>query len=47
MKELIVIIGSVLLGCVIFDMIAGDGDSLRTVSGRKMEALIEWYGEEM
>jgi len=47
MKELIVAVGLILLGCILFNMIAGDGESLRTVSGRKMEALMEWYGEEM
>ncbi len=47
MKELIVTVGFILLGCILFDMIAGDDDSLRTVSGRKMETLMEWYREEM
>lgn len=43
MKELIVMIGSVLLGCVIFDMIAGDGESLRYAAGQQMEQVLEWY----
>jgi len=45
MKELIVIIGSVLLGCLLFDMIAGDGDSLRSAAGQQMEKMVEWYRE--
>ena len=45
MKELIVIIGSVLLGCVLFQMIAGSDDSLRAAAGQQMENLVEYYGE--
>ncbi len=45
MKELIVMMGFLLLGCVIFDMIAGDGMSLRTASGEKIESMMELYGE--
>ena len=45
MKELIVITGSVLLGCVIFDMIAGNGESLKTAAGVQMEQMLQWYGE--
>lgn len=46
MKELIVVIGLTLLGCVLFDMIAGDTGSLRDVSGEKLMNLVELYGEE-
>ena len=38
MKQIIVVIGMSLLGCIIFDMMAGDGpDSLKTVSGAVIE----------
>ncbi|MBR3756211.1 MAG: hypothetical protein IKK48_03785 [Firmicutes bacterium] len=43
MKELIVIIGSVLLGCVLFDMIAGDNGSLKAAAGTQMEQMLQWY----
>lgn len=45
MKELIVIVGSVLLGCLIFNMIAGDGDSLRHAADLQMERMLERYQE--
>ena len=45
MKELIVMIGAMLLGCVLFDMIVGDGESLKTVAGGQMEQILQWYRE--
>lgn len=45
MKEFIVIIGSVLLGCILFDMIAGEGNSLKTAAGSQMEQMMQWYKE--
>lgn len=45
MKELIVIIGSLLLGCLIFDMIVGNEESLKKASERQMSQLLEWYQE--
>ena len=33
MKDLIVIIGTILLGCLLFGWIAGDGDSLKSAAG--------------
>lgn len=45
MKELIVIIGSVLLGCLLFDMIAGEQESLKAATAIQMEQMMEWYGE--
>lgn len=45
MKELIVLIGSVLLACILFDMIAGDGESLKTAAGGQMEKMLQWYRE--
>ena len=45
MKELIVIVGSLLLGCVLFQMIAGDGESLKSASQEKMIQILEWYQE--
>lgn len=46
MKELIVIVGSVLLGCILFDMIAGENDSLKTAAGNQMEQMLQYYGAE-
>ncbi len=45
MKELIVIIGSVLLACLLFDMIAGNDGSLKAVAGNQMEQMLQWYRE--
>lgn len=45
MKELIVIIGSLLLGCLLFDMIAGEESSLREAAGSQMEEMLQWYQE--
>ena len=45
MKELIVITGSVLLACILFDMIAGDGESLKSAAGSQIEQMLQWYGE--
>ena len=45
MKELIIVVGLTLLGCVLFDWIAGDEESLRTISGQKLECLMLMYGE--
>jgi hypothetical protein len=45
MKELIVIIGSVILGCVLFDMIAGSDESLKSAAGVQMEQILLWYRE--
>ncbi|MBR5229746.1 MAG: hypothetical protein IKW01_02725 [Firmicutes bacterium] len=45
MKQLMVIIGTALLGCVIFDMMAGNGpDSLKTVSAEAIKKAIYMYG---
>lgn len=42
MKQLVIIIGTALLGCMIFEMMAGDGaDSLKTVSLTAMEAALD------
>ena len=43
MKDLIIAVGLILLGCILFDLIAGDGDSLRAVSGAKMSDLLQMY----
>ena len=46
MKNLIVIIGTVLLGVIIFNMMVGDGqDSLKSVSRNAMIDIIEFYNE--
>lgn len=46
MKDLLVIIGTVLLGCLLFVMIAGDKDSLKSAGSTMMEKTIEMYEEE-
>lgn len=43
MKELIVTVGLMILGCMIFSMIAGDGDSLRTAGEGVMRQTLEAY----
>ena len=46
MKNLIVVIGTMLLGVIIFNMMVGDGqDSLRSVSRNAMIDTIEFYNE--
>lgn len=46
MKNLIIIIGTILLGTVIFNMMVGDSDnSLITISKRIMLETIEFYDE--
>ena len=45
MKQLLVLIGCILLGALIFEMMAGDSpDSLKLVSGRAMLKTMEVYG---
>lgn len=45
MKNLIIIMGTILLGCVIFDLMVGDHDgSLRSVSAELMRQTAEAYG---
>ncbi len=45
MKQLIIIIGTILLGCIVFDMMAGTHEgSLRWVSGQAMRQTMEAYG---
>jgi len=46
MKNLIIIIGTILLGTIIFNMMVGDSDSsLKTISKRIMMETIEFYDE--
>ena len=45
MKQLVVIIGTVILGCMIFSMMVGDSPgSLKNVSLDVMEKAMEEYG---
>jgi len=45
MKQLIVLVGMVLLGCVIFDLMVGPGEeSLRAASAEAMRKTMEAYG---
>ncbi|MGF6375186.1 hypothetical protein M2140_000220 [Clostridiales Family XIII bacterium PM5-7] len=46
MKELIVIVGAIVLGCLIFDMIAGDENSLKAAGKNVMEKTVELYKEQ-
>lgn len=43
MKELIVIVGTVVLGCIIFNMIAGDSNSLKSKGSEIMKDNIRIY----
>jgi len=44
MKQIIVVTGMAVLGCILFDMMAGAGpDSLRTVSGMVIENTLRSY----
>ncbi len=45
MKELIVVIGMTLLGCLIFNLIAGDKASLKSVSIEYMDKMVKMYEE--
>lgn len=46
MKNLVVIIGTVLLGVIIFNMMVGDGEnSLKNTSRRVMMGTIDFYNE--
>ena len=45
MKDLVIIIGTIALGCLIFNMIAGDQDSLKSAGADVMERTIELYEE--
>ncbi len=45
MKQLIIIMGTILLGCIIFEMMAGgQPGSLRFVSAEAMRRTVEAYG---
>lgn len=45
MKQLIIIIGTIILGCMIFNMMVGDSSgSLKNVSLGVMEKAMEEYG---
>ncbi|MGN0659963.1 MAG: hypothetical protein ACI4LA_10225 [Emergencia sp.] len=46
MKEIVIIMGTVILACLIFGMIAGDEDSLKSAGGQWFEKTIEMYQEE-
>lgn len=45
MKQLVILIGTIILGCIIFDlMVGGQEDSLRAVSAEMMRQTMEAYG---
>jgi len=43
MKDLLIIVGTIFLGCLLFAMIAGDKDSLKSAGGAMIEKTIEMY----
>ena len=46
MKQLVVIIGTIMLGIVIFNMMVGnDENSIKSVSQYVMEKTIDYYNE--
>lgn len=45
MKELIVIIGTVVLGCMIFTMICGERGSLKEAGEKSWQKVIRSYEE--
>lgn len=45
MKEIIIIIGTILLGAIIFTMIVGDTSSIKASSSKAMNQMIEHYKE--
>lgn len=45
MKDLLIIIGTVVLGCLLFAMIAGNERSLKSAGRAVMEKSIEMYEE--
>lgn len=45
MKELIVVIGMTILGCLIFNLIAGDRESLKSASITYMNKIVTMYEE--
>ena len=47
MKNLVILMGTILLGAVIFQMMAGEGpDSLKSTAAGIMRYSIEQYAEE-
>ena len=45
MKDLLIIVGTILLGCFIFHMIAGDRDSLKSAGEKWMRETVKMYEE--
>lgn len=45
MKELVIIIGTIILGCIIFSMIASDDNSLKSAAKGVMQESISTYME--
>ena len=45
MKDLLIIVGTMILGVAIFSMIAGDRNSLKSASSKVMEKTIAMYQE--
>lgn len=46
MKDLVVIIGTVVLACLIFNMIVGEEDSLKSAGSNLMEETVKMYEEQ-
>ncbi len=47
MKHLIVVVGTLILGCIIFSMIAGPSGSLRESCAKYIENNIDMYKEKV
>lgn len=43
MKDLIIIVGTVVLGCLIFNLMVGNHDSLKAVSQDKVKTIVKSY----
>lgn len=46
MKDLLIIIGTIFLGCLLFAMIAGDKDSLKAAGSSTLEKTVKQYEEQ-
>lgn len=47
MKDLIVIVGTLILGLLIFSLIIGDEDSLKAVSQKEINKVLTLYQDEI
>lgn len=45
MKDIVIIVGTIVLACLIFDMICGEENSLKSAGSGLMEKTIQMYEE--